>query len=152
MSLFVLIVGYSFKTEWTFYNRLNCISEYGIRDLVFVIARYMLYFAATFSALFVLITLYIKTSKMKLNHLIVNFGRETLFLYAAHVTILFNTLKPVVNIMTNGNGVLVVYPFVRYYVVATIIAFIVLGVLETLYRIFSNNKYTSIFILGRSKS
>lgn len=149
LSMFVLIAGYSFKTEWTFYNRLNCLSGNGIEYLGFVIGRYILYFAATFSALFILLILYNIMDKTKSQHYIVKCGKQTLFFYAAHVTILFNTLKPFVSMVTNGKGILAGYPVVRYYVIAIMITFIVIVIMEKIYTLIEKNKYTSIFILGR---
>ena len=146
-SMLVLVAGYRFKTEWTFYNSLNCISGKEIEYLGFVIARYILYFAATLSALCFLLLLYDKIGS-KFNN-IVGYGRKTLFFYVVHVTVLFYTLRLIVSAITEEKGILVNHPVIRYYVIATLITAFVIAIMDKLYTIIEQWKYGSKILLGK---
>lgn len=91
LTICVLLLGWNYKTRWTFYNTDNCIFTYDSgwnSEVWFVIYRYFLYIASTFCSFYLLKNLFIKIKKSHTSSIIVSIGKETLFIYIAHVAIL----------------------------------------------------------------
>jgi len=150
LTIGCLIVGWNFPTEYTFYRISNQLLGAGaIFDrFFFIICRFTLYFVVTFVVLCWFMLLYKKIKNYRFTELIVLVGRETLFLYVSHVSVLYYILRPVIIRMTEGNGLLVSNPFVRYYVVATVLTMVVLYLLYTISKLVSRNKYMKLFFHG----
>lgn len=125
-------IGGGYKTSWTFYNSDNSIFTLDSgwhSEIIFIIYRYCIYIACTFCAYYLLKKLYKSTSNLKITKIIVAIGKETLFLYVAHVSIISLFAKPMLRTFTQGEVLLPNYPFVRFYIVAALCTIIMAGLL-----------------------
>lgn len=114
---------------------------------IIVVVRYAMYLLSTICALILLQRLY-KNKKTPFTDWIAKTGRETLFLYMCHMVVLFHIYNPIVLSLTNNQGMLPEYPFIRFYVISTIIAIILFVVLYKLSEITKKNKFFNTVLMG----
>ena len=93
LVLFVvmIVVGVGFEPQYTFYYKSNLIRESSIN---FVVWRYVLYLAATCSAIYGLKKIYHIFGKNRIFHRFASYGTDTLFIYCSHVLVLVFIYRP----------------------------------------------------------
>lgn len=160
LYLFVIYTGFRFETGMTFYNQANNILNEGVSlshlftGVLFVIKRYAVYIAASLVALdaFWLIYRFIKKYCSSFYNHLLAIGKETLFIYVFHILILFFVVNPIIKQTTSNMGILTDYPFLRYYVVSTIICSVVIIVSMYLATNIKSVKYLSFILSGVTRS
>lgn len=149
--LFVFISGHLLKTDYTFYNVDNSLltkdSGYS-SELIFILCRYLIYIPATLVAYKLIMLTYRKLSMYLLCKYIASIGKETLFLYTMHIMVMAVLIYPLLVKFTGNNGILTDYPFVRYYIVCTILTILLVLTCFKLSLIIKKNKYLSKLLLG----
>lgn len=156
---FVIYAGLTIETTMTFYNQTNNILNEGLtlshifNEAVFLIWRYVVYISASLVALDMFWIFHRLFSKYfsSFNKTLIAIGNETLFIYVFHILILYFVLNPIVKLATSNLGILIGFPFIRYYVVSTIICLIVIFVSMYLVSKIKNTKYFSLILSGISK-
>lgn len=121
----VLVLGGGYDTSWTFYNTDNCVFTHDSpwkSEAAFILYRYFVYIISTITA-FILIRMFYY--KVGLSKFIIAIGRETLFLYVAHVVILAMFARPILELLINQECLLPNYPIVRYYIICPICTIII---------------------------
>lgn len=160
LYLFVIYTGYRFETRMTFYNQTNNILNDGVslshlfNGVLFVIKRYAVYISASLVALdafWMLYKLIRKRCFSFYSHLLA-VGKETLFIYVFHILILFFVVNPIIKKTTSNMGILTDYPFLRYYIVSTIICAAVIIVSMYLATKIKDKKYLSFILSGVTKT
>ena len=148
MFIFVILLGWNYKTSWTFYNTDNCILTFDSgwnSEVSFVLYRYFVYVISTFCAFKLLCKFYYVISNRIIKNAIVIIGQQTLFLYVAHVAILALFAKYIVKMFAEDGVVFHNFSFVRYYLVATVCTCLITLLLY--YIAFLLKKVKSIYLI-----
>ena len=123
----LLFLAQLFPTQYTFYNYsnyvLNLESMWIIR-LAIIVGRYICYGIMTIAFMMLFKKAYYYYRDMRIVKSICNIGQNTLGIFIIHIIVLYYTVRPYVHAMTSGKGLIPDFPFVRYYVIATIISMI----------------------------
>lgn len=150
LSLIVGFSGYMFPTKYTFYNIGNYfIMDAFLESVIFILLRFALYWMTSMVVLYWMIRLYNCVKDRNVTKVICSIGQKTLFLYVSHVTILLYTLKPIIQTITDGKGVLPNNDFARYYILATLLTCIVMIILLILEKYLTKNRITSLIFCGK---
>ncbi len=121
----MLVLGGGYDTSCTFYNTDNCIFTQDSpwkSEALFILYRYFVYIICTITAFILIRILYYRVGT---SNYIMAIGRETLFLYVAHVAILAIGARPILKLLVNQECLLPNYPNVRYYIVCPICTIII---------------------------
>ena len=96
LLLLSVIICAKFPNSWTFYLTSNYVAVFDVQHIMFVVLRYIYYAIVTLAVLLLLFKVYIAFNK-KSNELINGISQigkeETLFLYLAHISLLYYTLQ-----------------------------------------------------------
>lgn len=123
MIVIVLFIGGGYKTAWTFYNLDNSIltNDSGFdSEIIFIIFRYFAYGISTICSFTLLRKLYGFMSKTRIADIVVALGKETLFLYVAHVAIISLFANRIMRHVGYNDTILPYSPTLRYYIVCTL--------------------------------
>ena len=92
----------------------------------YMLGRWFYYLIVTVCAFYWFTKLYECCAESKLSNAVVALGRETLYLYAAHMTLLTYIYKPMIRYFTSGNGLFQTNHSVLYYVYAPLATIIII--------------------------
>ena len=153
LTVAVLILGYVFPTEWTFYIKTNYLLSNGfsatLKTIAFVLYRYLVYGGASVWAICVLVLL----ENFLLKHFpnkptgIYETGKKTMFIYGMHMVLLKFVYEPLVLFLSHGNGV-IDNDFVRYYVFSVFITMVLIFLFLWISRLLSKIPVVQTIMLG----
>lgn len=148
LSLLICVI---FPNDWTFYQSSNYVAEFDVLHIIIVLVRYICYGGVTFTALLTLFIIYdaIKEKRNELVNSICQIGRdETLFLYLAHISLLYYTLR--VFVLDNESALIssLENQVIRSYIVSIVVAALLVVVLTILYKFLSRSVITKKIFIG----
>lgn len=154
VTALIMLIGSQFvPTSYTFYNASNYIFERGIvgigHQLGFIIARYFVYGLVTICYLMLFINVYEFMKANPFVNKVCNLGQETLGIFLIHIILLYHVFRPFLSYVTSNEGILPDTPFLRYYIVGSMIAVIALMISLTITKLLERNKITRIVLLGK---
>lgn len=155
----ILFLANRYPTELTFYAIPNYILGDGIEISfdtisticpapIFIIIRYCVYIISTIFWLLAFLLLYQIFFKTNFVHTITSLGRETLFLFVGHLYILVCANMIITN-KFRYNGILLNFPFIRYYILDTILCIVLIYLLYLIGLYIQQFKKLSIPLQGK---
>lgn len=145
-SIFIIIDGGLTPSETFYCKQWNHeIDEFG--DML---GRWLFYFVSTLCAYHWLIKLHGCFAGLKIRDYIERIGRDSLFLYAGHMTFLSCVYKPLVEYFTSGMGLFPLHPMFLYYVYAPIVAILIIWGLLSLRNSIKKAPFWNILLCGDS--
>ncbi len=153
----VVILSFITTNEMTFYSRTNYIfnspflyNQFGLEltipGFLFVFVRYLIYGFSTLVFFVLFCHLYQVLSKYKINTILINLGKETLFLFVAHLYILV-TISKILNDIRIDNTIMGEAPFVRFYCLDIILTLILIVSLYFTDKLIDKNKSKTLHTL-----
>ena len=145
--LFIIFFGGNFVFEKTFY----CVDNRIINEpakLYFVFYRYIANMTACFIVFYTIKLIYNHIKSLKITQFVCKLGKDSLYLYLAHITILFYIYKPIIENLTYGTGILTSYPALIQYAFNIIFSIIIVFLLFLLERLFKHNILCKELFLG----
>lgn len=139
-------------TKYTFYNIINCIfiKEFSIGDaILFIVLRQVLYIVVTLITMFLIIKLYFNIKNTWFARFITKIGQETLFIYLFHLIVVAYLFGAFVKLLTNGAGMFPDAPFLRYYILDTLLTLFIIIVSHYLNKNIELSKTLSKLLLGK---
>lgn len=151
MLLLSFIICIVFPNSWTFYQSSNYAAGFDVHIILFVMFRYICYSIVTLTALLLLFKTYKTIEGKSPNRLksICRVGKEqTLFLYLAHISMLYYTLR--IYVLNNEKDLMGVIgnPIIRSYAVAIVLTMLIVILLTLLYKLLYRNVVTRKFLIG----
>lgn len=151
-TVIVLIIGFYYPTKWTFYNTSMYLFDSSVNyKFLFIIVRWLIYIIATFVAFEWIRKVYYKYEQKKVIAIVTKIGEKTLLIYGLHIVIISDVYGYMVKESFAPYGLLSDYPFLRYYVLATVITIVLLCLCFAFDSLSRRNKYLSILLLGERK-
>lgn len=150
LFILALLVSYFFPSDLWFYSINNYIfdADNPWAQICFVVIRYICYFFVTISSLLLLLVVYHTIKGSKIANAIVDLGKgKTLFLYLAHVSLLYYPVNYIMNLWAD-DLIILQFPLVRYYIVSPLTTFLIVYLLTLLYKVFKMNWITKTFLVG----
>lgn len=141
--------GYNFMPANTFYYA-SYNPVFG-GDFMLIMLRYILYGVSTLCAFITLNRIYYYSKKNKITRFVEIAGKESLFLYMAHMVILFQIYHPIVMLNTNSQGLMPNYPIVRFYIYSSLISVLIFVSLYFLSIINKRNCLINTLLMGNFK-
>ena len=151
ICIVLLLLAQMFPTKYTFYNFSNCIWGEGqwITHLVIIIGRYICYGIMTIAFMMLIKEVYYQSRNSKITQRICAIGQNTLGIFVIHIIVLYYTLKPFVQVISNGDGLIPDMPFVRYYIIAPIISLTAIIGAYYVSRLIKKSRTLSRILLGQ---
>lgn len=151
LLLLSVIICANLPNSWTFYQASNYIEVFDVQHIMFVVLRYICYAIVTLTVLLLLFKVYTPFNRKSngLINRICQIGKEeTLFLYLAHISLLYYTLR--VFVLDNESSLLGILgnQFVRSYIISIIVFAVLVVLLTLLFKILSKSVYTKKIFIG----
>lgn len=146
----MVVLSYFFPTDYSFYNRSNsilCDNNIIIGGGI-LIYRYFVYVGISFVALYWIMVACNWVEK-SVREFFLAVGKDTLFIYLVHITVLYYAFRYTILQITDGQGILFDKPVVRYYVVALPLAIGLMWLFHKLSLLVAKNRILSKFLLGK---
>lgn len=147
-----LIAGFYFPTQWTFYSVGVFIFDNTVFQAtmmpLFVVLRWAFYFVATIIAFELIRLLYERYNHLAIISFFVKIGNKTLLIFGFHMLLVADVYGYFVKTNAGDKGLLPEYPFLRFYVLASVLTAITIVVSLIIDRIFQKNRQFKILFLG----
>lgn len=148
--IITVFAGYFFPTKWTFYS----INMYIFDDILFkpffLLFRWIIYVTATFSAFELMRRFYKHYPTSKLSCAFSKLGNKTLLIYGFHLFIVADVYGYFVKQHYAPQGLLPGHPWIRYYVMASILTILTVLLCVWLNKWIHKSQILAQFILGEN--
>lgn len=149
LSLGCVFLGYSFMPANTFYYASYNPVVGG--NLVLIMLRYFFYWVSTLCAFIIFERIYCSPKRNMITIFVEKAGKESLFLYMAHMVILFHIYHPIIMMNTNSQGLMPNNPIVKFYIFSTLISVLLFVSLYLLSILNKRNRLINILLMGNYK-
>lgn len=155
----LMVVSHYYPSCLTFYNfpnyvlgnyiELNIIGyNIGIPSYVVIFIRLFIYAFSTLFWLSFFCHIYIKFNTNRIILIIESIGKETLFLFTAHLFVLVN-YRSITELLGYEQGIILNYPILRFYLCDVIISIVITLLLYKTVSVLNKYKATRLLALGR---